>query len=64
MRKMMIIVTAAMIAAIPAIWGATAILAKAHKATAAAPAPAATSLDVMEMMKNAKGLPEQQFDAY
>jgi hypothetical protein len=64
MRKIMIIVTAAMIAAIPAIWGATAILAKPHKATAAAPAPAATSIGVMEMMKNAKELPEQQFDAH
>jgi hypothetical protein len=62
MRKMMILTTAALIAAIPVIWGATAILAKSQKGTSAA--PAATSIDVMGMMRNAKDLPEQQFDAH
>lgn len=62
MRYTMILTTAALIAAIPAIWGATAILAKPRNGADAA--PAATSIDVMGMMKNAKGLPEQQFGAY
>ena len=62
MRKMMILTTAALIAAIPVIWGATAILAKPQKGASAA--PAATSIDVMQMMKSAKGLPDQQFDAH
>ena len=62
MRKMMILTTAAFIAAIPAIWGATAILAKPQRAANAT--QAATSIDVMQMMRNAKDLPEQQFGAY
>ena len=62
MRKMMILTTAALITAIPAIWGATAILAKPRNGADAA--PAGTSIDVMGMMKNAKDLPDQQFDAH
>ena len=62
MRYTMILATAALIAAIPAIWGATAVLAKPQKGADAA--AAAASIDVMGMMKNAKGLPDQQFDAH
>jgi len=62
MRYTMILATAALIAAIVAIWGASIIL--AHPQKGADAAAAAASIDVMGMMKNAKGLPDQQFDAH
>ena len=57
-----IILATALAAAIIAIWGTTAIVANPQKE--AKPGPAAASVDVMQMMRNAKDLPEQQFDAH
>jgi hypothetical protein len=62
MRQTLIIACAALIAGLLAIWGANTILAKPQKEGSAH--PAAASIDVMQMMKNAKDLPEQQFGAY
>ena len=52
----------ASIVTVLAILGVTVINAKPAKELAAA--PAASSIDVMQMMSDAKGLPAQQFDAY
>jgi hypothetical protein len=62
MRHTIILATAAIVAAILALWGATAIVANPQEG--AKPAPAGASVDVMQMMRNAKNLPEQQFDAH
>ena len=62
MRQTVIVATAALIAAVVAIWSATAIPGNSpRQATATS---VSTSIDVMEMMKNAKNLPEQRFDAH
>ena len=54
--------TTALVTAMVAIWGTTVIIAHSQKG----PATAATadSIDVMEMMKKAKNLPEEKYDAY
>ena len=62
MRHTFFLAIAALVAAILAIWGATTILATPHGRTDVV--PASTSLGVMQMMKDAKDLPEQQFDAH
>lgn len=56
------IILAALAAAILALWGGTTIVANPQKA--ASEGYATTSIGVMQMMKDAKGLPEQQYDAY
>ena len=61
MRHTIIIAWAALFAAILAIWGATAILANPRTSTGAA--PRAPALDVMQLMKNARDLPERPFGA-
>jgi len=48
----------ALVASTLAIWGTTGIV-----ATAPTKVSAASSIDVMQMMRDAKNLPEQQFDA-
>lgn len=62
MRQTVIVVTTALVIAIAAIWGTTVITASSPRTTNAAPASA--SIDVMQMMKDAKNLPHQQFDAH
>ena len=44
------------------IWGTSTIVAHASKGSAAA--AASSSVDVMRLMREAKGLPEEQFDAH
>jgi hypothetical protein len=62
MHKTQIITAAAMMIAVVAILGVTVINAKSAKH--ATIAPASSSIDVMHMMKDAKDLPTQQFDAH
>ena len=62
MRQTAIIATAALVIAIVAILGVTVINAKSPRQ--AITAPASASIDVMQMMKDAKDLPEQQYDAH
>jgi hypothetical protein len=52
----------ALVTAISAIWGATLIFAHNPKNPNVAMAP--SSINVMQMMKEAKNLPEKKFDAY
>jgi hypothetical protein len=52
----------ALVTAIVAIWGATAIFAR--NPTNPNPAMASSSINVMQMMKNAKNLPEENFDTH
>jgi hypothetical protein len=61
MRHTLIIAWAALFAAILAIWGATTILANPQRAAGAN--PPAPSVDVMQLMKNAKDLPDRPFGA-
>ena len=57
------IVTAlAVVTAIVAIWGATVIF--AHTPNNPNAAMASSSINVMQMMKDAKNLPEEQFEAH
>ena len=58
MRRTLTLASIALVAAILAIWGTTDIVATSPKE-----ASAASSIDVMQMMRDAKNLPEQQFDA-
>jgi hypothetical protein len=58
MRRNLTLASIALVAAILAIWGTTGIVATSPKE-----ASAASSIDVMQMMRDAKNLPEQQFDA-
>ena len=60
MRQTIIVATLAVV--ILAIWGASTIVANPQKAANAEPATA--SIGVMQMMKDARDLPEQQFDAH
>jgi hypothetical protein len=61
MRQTAIIVSTALITAIVAILGAAVI--RANPPMKATAAPASVSIDVMQMMREAKNLPHQQFDA-
>ena len=62
MRHTPILTAAAVITAIAAILGVTVINAKSAKQ--ATFAPATSSIDVLQMMKDAKNLPQEQFDAH
>jgi hypothetical protein len=54
--------TTALVTAIVAIWGTTIIIAHTERHPEAA--MASTSIEVLKMMRDAKGLPEEQFDAH
>ena len=58
MRRM--VIAAGVVAAIVAAWGAGVITAHSPKTAT----PASSSVDVMQMMKDAKNLPDQSFDAH
>lgn len=62
MRQTSIVATAAVVIAIVAILGVTVI--NANSPSQATTAPASASIDVMQMMKDAKHLPQQQYDAH
>jgi hypothetical protein len=62
MRQTAIVATSALLVALAAIWGVTVINAKSP--TQASVPSSASSIDVMQMMKNAKNLPVQQYDAF
>jgi ABC-type arginine/histidine transport system permease subunit len=62
MRQTRIIIPAALITAIVITLGVTVINAKSSRH--ANVAPASSSIDVMQMMTNAKDLPEQHYDAH
>jgi hypothetical protein len=62
MRRPTTITTTAFIIAVAAIFGITII--NANSSRHVATAPASSAIDVMQMMKNAKDLPTQQFDAH
>jgi hypothetical protein len=61
MRRTIILATTTAVIAIVAGWGATIV---AHSSKRSQPVAASTSLDVMKMMKDAKNLPEERFDAH
>lgn len=56
------VIATALIVVILAILGTSVITANSPRTGTAA--PASTSVDVMQMMKDAKNLPDQKFDAY
>ena len=56
------VIAAALVVAILAILGASVITANSPRTGTAA--PASTSRDVMQMMKDAKNLPDQTFEAH
>ena len=58
MRRTLPLACTALVAAILAIWGTTGTVATSPKKASVDP-----SIDVMQMMRNARNLPEQQFDA-
>jgi hypothetical protein len=61
MRQFIAIAATAIISAVVASWGTTVIMADvAHKASVA---PEAASIDIMQMMRSAKNLPEERYDA-
>ena len=63
MRQTVIVAaTTALVTAIVAIWGTTIIIDHTERHPEAAMASA--SIDVLKMMRDAKGLPEEQFDAH
>ena len=63
MRQTVIVAaTTALVTAIVASWGTTVIIAHTEKHPEAA--TASTSIDVMKMMRDAQGLPEEKFDAH
>jgi hypothetical protein len=62
MRQTVIVAATALVTAIVAIWGTTIIT--AHSTKHADVAPASTPIGVMQMMKDAKKLPEEKFDAH
>jgi len=63
MRQTVIIASmTALVSAIVAIWGTTVITAQMQKYPEAT--TASTSIDVMKMMSDAKGLPEEKYDAH
>ena len=59
MRRTLTFASIALVATILAIWGTTGIVATSPKK-----ASADSSIDVMRMMRDAKGLPEEKFDAH
>ena len=62
MRQTVIVAaTTALVTAIVASWGTTVMIANTEKHPEATTASA--SIDVLNMMRYAKGLPEEQFDA-
>jgi hypothetical protein len=61
MRQTAIIASTALITAIVSILGMAVI--RANPPMKSTAAPASVSIDVMQMMKDAKKLPHQQFDA-
>jgi hypothetical protein len=65
MEKQMrqIIVVGIAVAAVVAIWGSAVIGGNALRQSVAAPA-ASPPVNVMQMMKEARNLPDQQFDAH
>jgi hypothetical protein len=61
MRQIFIVTAAVWVAVIVALFGASAMIAKVPQRAEAAVAP--SSIDIMQMTKDAKGLPVEQFDA-
>ena len=61
-QTVMVAATTALVSTIVAIWGTTVMIAQIQKHSAD-PA-AATSIDVMKMMREAKGLPEESYEAH
>jgi uncharacterized membrane protein YcjF (UPF0283 family) len=61
-QTVMIAATTALVSSIVAIWGTTVIIAQMQKHSEVA--AAATSIDVMKMMRDAKGLPEERYDTH
>jgi|RhiMetdeSRZDD1v2_1073273.scaffolds.fasta_scaffold287575_4 hypothetical protein len=59
-----IVSTLALVIAIVAIWGATAIFARTPTNPNAAMASSSSSINVMQMMIEAKNLPEEKFDTH
>ena len=65
MRQTIIVVACtAFVTAIVASWGTAAIVAHSPKKLGAAVPAAFTSVDVMQLMKSAKNLPEESYDAH
>ena len=62
MRQTQIATASGLVLAVLTIVGVTVINAKSSKQ--AVTAPAASSIDVMRMMQNARDLPSEQFDAH
>ncbi len=62
MRQTQIATASALVLAVLTIVGVTVINAKSSKQVVAA--PTSSSVDVMRMMRDAKDLPREQFDAY
>jgi hypothetical protein len=62
MRQTVVAVTATLVTLIAAIWGTNEFTAKSQQFVGAA--PASIAIDVMKMMRDAKGLPEEKFDAH
>ena len=62
MRHIQLVTAAALITGFVAVVGVTVINAKSARQVTAA--PASTSVSVMQMMKDAKNLPEERFDAH
>jgi len=60
MRRTIIVASTALVTAIAAGWGATIV---AHSPKNPPSVAASSSIDVMKMMKDAKNLPEERFDA-
>ena len=61
MRQAIIISTTALLSALVALWVPTAIIANPQKPTVAS---AAGLVGVMQMMKDARDLPDQRYDAF
>jgi hypothetical protein len=59
-----IVCALALATASAAIWGATAIFARTPTSPHAAMVSSASSISVMQMMKDAKNLPEEKFDTH
>ena len=62
MRTTAIVVTTALVSAIVASWGTAAIVGTSHQSPPAM--TASVSIDVMQMMRDARNLPVEQFDAH
>ena len=62
MRLTLIAAVSSVVVAVVAIWGPTVIIAPHPKDANAAPASA--SIDAMQMMKDARNLPVERFDAH